>query len=176
MLCKQTKLPLLGTRKSTRAPSASSRQRKIDRLVWDRIFWSSWSLLLKDNEGAAVTVTSERYVAMLRNFCEPELRRRGIDLLSVWFQQDGERAHTVRASMNVLREIFPQHVISCGGDVPWPARSPDLSACDYSLWGYLWSRVFISKPRSIAELKQSIKEEILRSRSRWLVGWWKILE
>ena len=32
------------------------------------------------NEGAAVTVTSERYVAMLRNFCEPELRRRGIDL------------------------------------------------------------------------------------------------
>jgi len=38
------------------------------------------------NEGAAVTVTSERYVATLRNFCEPELRRCGIDLSSVWFQ------------------------------------------------------------------------------------------
>jgi len=34
----------------------------------------------EDNEGSAVTVTSEHYVAMLRNFCEPELRRRGIDL------------------------------------------------------------------------------------------------
>jgi hypothetical protein len=38
------------------------------------------------------------------------------------------------------------------------ARSPDLSACYYFLWGYLKSRVFISKPRTIAELKQSIKE------------------
>jgi len=75
-------------------------------------------------------VTSERYVAMLRNFCEPELRRRGIDLSSVWFQQDVATAHTARASMSALREIFPQHVISRGGDVPWPARSPDLSACD----------------------------------------------
>jgi len=60
----------------------------------------------EDNEGAAVTVTSERYVAMLRNFCEPELRRRGIDLSSVWFQQPGAAAHTARASMNVLWEIF----------------------------------------------------------------------
>ena len=51
----------------------------------------------EDNEGAAVTVTSERYVAMVRNFCEPELRRRWIDLSSVWFQQDGSTAHTARA-------------------------------------------------------------------------------
>jgi len=105
-------------------------------------------------------VTSERYVAMLSNFCEPELRRCGIDLSSVWFQQDGATAHTARASMIFLREMYPQHVISCGGDVPWPARSPDLSACDYFLWGCLKSRVFISKPRTIVELKQSIKEEI----------------
>jgi len=41
--------------------------------------------IFEDNECAAVTVTSERYVAMLRNFCEPELRHRGIDLSSVWF-------------------------------------------------------------------------------------------
>jgi len=81
----------------------------------------------EDNEGAAVTVTSEYYVAMLHNFCEPELRRRGIDLSSVWFRQDGATAHTARASMCVLREMFPHHVISRGGDVPWPAHSPDLS-------------------------------------------------
>ena len=46
MLGEQTKLSLLGTRKSTRAPSASSPQGKIDCLVWDRNFWSYWSLLL----------------------------------------------------------------------------------------------------------------------------------
>ena len=109
------------------------------------------------NEGAAVTVTSERYVALLRNFCEPELRRRGIDPSSVWFQQVGATAHTARASTSVLWEMFPQHVISRCGDVPWPARSPDLSARGYFLWGYLKSKVFISKPRTTAELKQSIK-------------------
>ena len=114
----------------------------------------------ENNEAVAVSVTSERYVAMLRNFCEPELRRRGIDLSSVWFQQDGATVHTARASMSVVREMFPQHVISRGGVVPWPARSPDLSACNYFLWGYLKSRVFISKPRTVAELKKSTKEEI----------------
>ena len=62
--------------------------------------------------------------------------------------------------MSVLREMFPQHVISRGGNVPWPARSPDLCACDYFVWGYRKSRVFISKPRTISELKHSIKEEI----------------
>ena len=79
--------------------------------------------VFEDNEGAAVTVTSERYVTMLRIFREPELRRRGIDLSSVWFQQDGATAHTARASMIVLREIFPQNTISRGGNVPWPAIS-----------------------------------------------------
>jgi len=62
--------------------------------------------------------------------------------------------------MSVLQEVFPQHVISHGGGVLRLARSPDLSACDYFLLGYLKSRVFISKPRTIAELNQSIKEEI----------------
>jgi hypothetical protein len=83
-----------------------------------------------------------------------------LSLSSVWFQQDGATAHTARASMSVLREMFPQHVISRGGDVLWPARSPDLSACDYFLWGYLKSKVLISKPTTIEELKQRMKDEI----------------
>ena len=45
-LCEQTKLSLLGTWKYTTAPSASSPQWKINCLVWDHIFWSSWPLLL----------------------------------------------------------------------------------------------------------------------------------
>jgi len=83
----------------------------------------------EDNEGAAVPVTSERYVAMQRNFYEPELRRRGIDLSSVWFQRDEATAHRARASMSVLQEMFPQHVISSGGDFSLPAGSLDFSAC-----------------------------------------------
>ena len=118
--------------------------------------------LFEDSEGAVVSVTSERCVAVPRNFCEPELGRRVIDLSSVWFQQGGATAHTATASMCVLREMSPQHVISSAGNVPWPARSPDLSACDYFLWGggHLKSRVFMCQPWTIVELQQSIKEEI----------------
>jgi hypothetical protein len=114
----------------------------------------------EDNEDALVTVTSERYVEMLLNFCEPELRSRGMDLSSVWFQQDGATACTPKPSMIVLQEMFPQHVISRGSDVPWPARSPDLSACKYFLWGYLKRKVLISTPTTVEELKQRIREEI----------------
>jgi hypothetical protein len=56
----------------------------------------------EDDEGAAaVTVTSERCVEMLHNFCELELHCCGIDLFSVRLQQDGATAHTARATMSV---------------------------------------------------------------------------
>jgi hypothetical protein len=46
--------------------------------------------------------------------------------------------------------MFPQQFICRGGDVPWP----------YCLWGYLKNKVFISKPRTMEELKRRIKEEV----------------
>jgi len=51
-------------------------------------------------------------------------------------------------------------VISRGGGIPWPARYPDLSVCDYFLWGYFKSKVSLKKPSDIAELKNAIKKEI----------------
>jgi hypothetical protein len=68
--------------------------------------------------------------------------------------------------------LFPQHVISRGGDVSWPACSPDLSTCDYFLWGYLKSKVLISMPTSMEELQQRIKEEITaipEQMARWVM-------
>jgi hypothetical protein len=78
----------------------------------------------------------------------------------MWFQQDGATVHTVRASMAVVREMFPGHVISLRGDLPWPARSPDLSVCDYFLWDYLKTKVFVNKPRMVHELKVAIEHEV----------------
>ena len=34
-------------------------------------------------------------------------------------------------SIAALRRLFPQWVISRFGDVPWPPRSPDLTASDF---------------------------------------------
>jgi hypothetical protein len=42
-----------------------------------------------------------------------------------------------------------------------PARSPDLSACDFFLWGYLKSQVFKAPaPHTVQELKHRILEEV----------------
>jgi len=47
-------------------------------------------------------------------------------------------------------------VVSKGGDVPWPPRSPDLSPLDFFLWGHLKAIVYASPPRSLRQLRQSL--------------------
>ena len=62
----------------------------------------------------------------------------------------------------VLRNMFPGRLISRFGDVPWPPRSPDMSSCDFFLWGYLKGRVYTHKPRNLGELKDAIRQEVLK--------------
>jgi len=102
------------------------------------------------------TENSERYIEMLTQFFFPELQRRLVSIRKVWFQQDGATSHTARASMEVLRQKFPGRLISRFGDVPWPPRSPDLSLCDFFLWGHLKSKVYQYKPQTLDELKDEI--------------------
>ena len=53
----------------------------------------------------------------------------------------------------------------------WPPRSPDLTPCDFILWGYIKDRVFVYPlPVSLNELKQritavvaSVDKDMLRS-------------
>lgn len=110
----------------------------------------------EENE-RAVTVNSERYVNMIENFFLPTLGE--IDI-RIWFQQDGATAHTARNAMRVLRENFPGRLISLRGDLTWPARSPDLTPCDFFLWGYLKSIVYTDRPRTIPQLKENIRRTI----------------
>ena len=63
------------------------------------------------------TVTSDRYIRMFENCFLPELRGRGINKASVWFQQNGATAHTERSSMTAVRAAFPNYVISRFGDL-----------------------------------------------------------
>lgn len=113
-----------------------------------------------EENGVTVTVNSERYIHMLNTFFIPELRRRQINTRDVYFQQDGATAHTANASMDIVRRMFAGRLISRFGDVPWPPRSPDLSSCDFFLWGYLKERVYVHKPRTLLELKEAITEEV----------------
>lgn len=114
-----------------------------------------------EENGRTVTVTAGRYVSMLENFFEPQLQRLSdeTNLGDLWFQQDGATAHTARISMDKLRQMFPARLVSLRGDVGWPARSPDLSMCDFFLWGYLKEKVFKHRPHTLEELKNRIIEE-----------------
>jgi hypothetical protein len=109
--------------------------------------------------GQSVTVTSDQYLELLREFLNDELCWLRVDTRLVWFQQDGATAHTAQNSMAVVQGMFPQHVICRFGDVEWPPRPPDLSACDFFMWGYL-KEVCANRPHTIQELKDCIREEI----------------
>ena len=62
--------------------------------------------------------------------------------------------------MEMLRELFPGRLVSLRGDISWPPRSPDLSPCDFFLWGYLKAKVYKHRPRTLQELKDVIRQEV----------------
>ena len=107
-----------------------------------------------------LTINQERYSHVLSKFWTALLRRVENRRSRQWFQQDGATPHTAKQTLEWIEEQFRGKVISVKTDNPWPQHSPDLSPPDFFLWGYLKDRVYSSKLRSIAELKQNIKSEI----------------
>lgn len=120
-----------------------------------------WGPYFFEEDGLTVTVNGDRYLDMLNNFLRPQLNNLNDNQReNLWFQQDGATSHTTRRALNLLQEMFPNKVVSLRGDIGWPPRSPDLSPCDYFLWGYLKSRVFTHRPRTLEELRAAIRQEI----------------
>ena len=73
----------------------------------------------EDEDGKAITVTSQHYTEMIIEFLSPNLQP---NTGTLWFQQDGATAHTAGISNAALRRLFPQWVISHFGDMPWLPR------------------------------------------------------
>ena len=106
-----------------------------------------------------MTVNSDQYCEMQKTFLRQKLNML-YDMNNVWFQQNGATAHTSRYAMGILRGMFPGYLISLHGDIGWPAHSPNLNSCDFFLWEYLKSKVYINCSRSIEQLKDAICQEI----------------
>jgi Helix-turn-helix domain (DUF4817) len=106
------------------------------------------------------TVNSQRYREMLNDFFFPRLRALRIPLATTWFQQDGATAHCSNETLQLLQTKFGDRIISRRTQQPWPPRSPDLSACDFFLWGYLKSKVYVNAPNSLQDLRRNIEREI----------------
>jgi transposase len=108
---------------------------------------------LESNE----TVNSDRYLNILKHHMLPNLGRRKRNII---FMQDGAAPHTAVKVREFLHDNFGERVISRNFPWGWPARSPDLNPCDFFLWGYIKSRVFLRHPTTIPELKNAISAEI----------------
>lgn len=124
-------------------------------------FWSGGIIgpfFFENEGGAAVTVNGERYRAMLTDYFFGEIEDE--DLGDIWFQQDGATCHTANATIEILREIFENRIISKNADVNWPPRSCDLTPLDYYLWGAVKDKCYANEPVTINELKSEIQAAI----------------
>ncbi|XP_070528277.1 uncharacterized protein [Cardiocondyla obscurior] len=75
---------------------------------------------------------------------------------NIIFQHDGAPAHSCRAVREELNLRFPEKWIGRGGPIAWPARSPDLTVCDFFLWGYIKSLIDTQRNGTANEVRESI--------------------
>lgn len=75
---------------------------------------------------------------------------------NLYFQQDGAPPHYAVSVRNWLNQNFNNRWIGRGGPVTWPPRSPDFSACDFFLWGYLKQTVFRTPVENVNKLRTRI--------------------
>lgn len=78
-----------------------------------------------------------------------------MEIGNFWFQQDDTTCHTSKDTITLLREKFPDNLLSVHQS--WPPRSCDLTLCDFFLWDYLKSQVYENKPRDLDQLKAEIR-------------------
>lgn len=105
------------------------------------------------------SVNGACYLNMLQTFLVPELRRLGI-INEVHFQQDGAPPHFALEVREFLDGHFGERWIGRRGPTPWAARSPDLTPCDYWLWGHVKTQVYAQKPTDLDDLKFKIRDVI----------------
>ena len=110
-------------------------------------------------------VTGETYLRMLNEEMFPDLVNAFIRQFNnnrfryLWWAQDGAPPHTTVLVSTWMTEFFGDKVIALNHPNEWPPRSPDLTPCDFFLWGYMKSRVYVTPPRNMDDLRQRIINE-----------------
>ena len=104
------------------------------------------------------TVTGDSYRAILTEFFIPDMQETLGGLGDVWFHQDGAPAHVATETKFLLSSVFDSRVISRDFPCEWPPRSPDLTPCDYYLWGVVKDIVYRERRvfDNVADLQDAI--------------------
>ena len=95
---------------------------------------------------------------MLNEFLFTKIEEENIN--NIWFQQDGATCHATEATLDILRPVFEDRIISRRADVVWPPWSCDMTALYYYLQGNVKDMCYDDKPEAIDALKDNIHEAI----------------
>ena len=63
-------------------------------------------------------------------------------------------------TIDLLRTVFENRIISRNSDVNWPPRSCDLTPFDYFLWGAVNHKCYANHPETIEAMKHEIEVAI----------------
>jgi hypothetical protein len=101
------------------------------------------------------TINGQNYLKMLKEYFRPIIGRKHIHN-KILFQQDGAPAHYSKEVREYLNLTFPERWIERRGPIDWAPRSPDLTPCDFFLWGYLKQKVFSEPLKDLEDLRNRI--------------------
>ncbi|PNF27743.1 hypothetical protein B7P43_G12779 [Cryptotermes secundus] len=105
------------------------------------------------------TVTGVTSLRMLQNSLVPQMNEDSGDYIS---QQDGPPPHLHLNVRSFLNESPAQRWIDRMGNEDlalqfWPPRSPDLTPCDFLLWGFVKNAVYVPPlPTNLNDLRNRI--------------------
>ncbi|PSN36232.1 hypothetical protein C0J52_25369 [Blattella germanica] len=107
------------------------------------------------------TMNAERYLQMLEDCVWPMVSAWN-NINDVIFMQDGASPHFANVVRAWLDEKFPGRWLERRGPHEWPARSPDLTPCDFFLWGWAKDEMYRTNPRTLEQLEARIQYVIMR--------------
>ena len=113
---------------------------------------------LESKQGEAVTVNGDGYRAILNEFLFTKIEEE--DIGNIWFQHDSATCRTAEATLDVLRPVFEDRIISRRADVVWSPRSYDLTPLHYYSWVAVKDKCYADKLETIDALQKNNREGI----------------
>lgn len=125
------------------------------------------------------TVTGTSYLDTLEQWLFPQMEENEPE--NFILQQDGAPPHWHHHVRDWLNVTVPDRWIGRHGPndracFAWPPRSPDLTPCDFFLWGFIKDRVYVPPlPADIPELRHRIEAAVAVITDDTLINVWEEL-